>query len=103
VVALILRLFVGPIFDRVRSRNTCSVTVVRKIFHAIGFLFNQLLLLYDKFFNYVSIVKGTFIPGIAMIVVSQMDPVLHKYLIVGVVTIGHAFSEGKQIFEIALT
>jgi len=37
-----------------------------------------------------------------MIVVSQMDPVLHKYLIVGVVTVGHAFSEGINFFEIAL-
>jgi len=48
----------------------------------------------------VFIVKGTFIPGIAMIVVSQMDPVLHKYLIVGVATIGHAFNEGTHILEL---
>jgi len=29
-----------------------------------------------------------------MIAVSQMDPVLHKYLIIGAATIGHAFNEG---------
>jgi len=49
----------------------------------------------------VSIVEGTFIPGIAMIAVSQIDPVLHKYLIVGIVTIGHAFNEGIHFYKIA--
>ena len=36
VVALIIHLIVGPLFDYARAKKTFSVTVIRKIFHVIG-------------------------------------------------------------------
>lgn len=36
VVALLLHLIVGPLFDYVRAKKIFTVTVVRKIFHVIG-------------------------------------------------------------------
>jgi undecaprenyl pyrophosphate phosphatase UppP len=39
LVALMLHLIIGPLFDCVRAKQIFSVTVVRKIFHVIGIIF----------------------------------------------------------------
>ncbi|EFX89865.1 hypothetical protein DAPPUDRAFT_309475 [Daphnia pulex] len=70
VVALMLHLIIGPLFDCVRAKQIFSVTVVRKIFHVIGTLF----------------------PAIMMFTVSQLPPD-KKYVIIGLITIGYALYE----------
>uniref|UniRef100_A0A0P5XE04 Sialin n=1 Tax=Daphnia magna TaxID=35525 RepID=A0A0P5XE04_9CRUS len=70
VVALLLHLVIGPLFDYVRAKKIFTVTVVRKTFHVIG----------------------TLIPAIMMFIVSQLPPE-KKYIIIGLITIGYAMFE----------
>jgi len=69
---LLVHLTAGPVFDYVRSRNICSVTVVRKVFQSIG----------------------TIIPAAFMFAVCQLDSSIYgKYLIMTLITVGYAVDE----------
>lgn len=70
ILALIIHLITGPLFDYVRARNLCPLTAVRKVFHVIG----------------------TLIPAAMMFAVSQMNPE-EKYAIISLITVGFGFHE----------
>ena len=77
-MSFIVLLILGPIFDATRKRKCLSDTVLRKIWHSIG----------------------TILPAIILFSVSQLDPAQNKYLVIALLTLANAISEGIIILNL---
>ena len=71
-MSFIILLSLGPVFDVTRKRKCLPDTVLRKIWHSIG----------------------TILPAIILFSVSQLDPAQNKYLVIALLTLANANSEG---------
>lgn len=77
-MSFIVLLILGPIFDASRKRKCLSDTVLRKIWHSIG----------------------TILPAIVLFGVSQLDTTQNKYIVIALLTLANAISEGIIILNL---
>jgi len=77
-MSFVVLLILGPIFDATRKKKCLPDTVLRKIWHSIG----------------------TILPAIILFSVSQLDPAQNKYLVIALLTLANATSEGIIILNL---